>query len=318
MLKYAVILLDDSSVPFCSYDVNRKRNPISLSDLKSAVVWAMKENLEIQFIYPDYDIGDDALCVINSVSHTNVMHYKNTRQDKADILIINGLNELQDVQLLDERSYVIRLLTQNLFEAVQILSNCPTKPLRINFLFPDRNEITKNHLPEYLSGLEKLKDVIVNWMSDKHYILQTNLITDRVFLKGMNNCNAGIESITVAPNGMFYICPAFYYDNRENSCGDICSGLHIPNRQLYDLEHAPICSHCDAFQCNRCVWLNKISTREVNTPSQGQCMSSHIERTVSAEFLKVLKERRITIDEIIDDIPEITYIDPFENRRQWN
>ena len=114
----------------------------------------------------------------------------------------------------------------------------------------------------------------------------------------MNNCNAGWESITLAPDGKFYICPAFYQDNLGD-VGDLKNGINIPNPQLYRLDHAPICSHCDAYQCRRCIWLNLKTTLEVNTPSHEQCVVSHLERNAS----------RIINSE---NIPEINYLDPFD------
>ena len=102
----------------------------------------------------------------------------------------------------------------------------------------------------------------------------------------------GQVSITVAPNGMFYICPSFYYDERmgidnlmhykhpssDRYVGDLESGLGISNSALLDLQHAPLCRNCDAFHCNRCVWLNQKLTLDINTPSHQQCVMSHVER----------------------------------------
>lgn len=55
MLQYLVILLDDSSVSFCHYENTRgARRLIGIEDLKRGIRFAMKENLNIQFVYPDY------------------------------------------------------------------------------------------------------------------------------------------------------------------------------------------------------------------------------------------------------------------------
>ena len=53
MLKYAIILLDDESVSFCSYESLESGHSMPLETLSSSVLWAMKENLEIQFVYPN-------------------------------------------------------------------------------------------------------------------------------------------------------------------------------------------------------------------------------------------------------------------------
>ena len=57
MLQYLVILLDDTSVSYCHYD-NRKSEHrlISLENLKEGILFAMKENLMLQFVYPHYEL----------------------------------------------------------------------------------------------------------------------------------------------------------------------------------------------------------------------------------------------------------------------
>lgn len=43
----------------------------------------------------------------------------------------------------------------------------------------------------------------------------------------MNNCNAGWESVTLAPDAKFYVCPAFYLGNDGYAIGDLQKGLDI-------------------------------------------------------------------------------------------
>lgn len=55
MIQYIVILLDDTSTSFCHYtNGNTKRRLIPLQTLKDGIRFAMKENLNIQFVYPNY------------------------------------------------------------------------------------------------------------------------------------------------------------------------------------------------------------------------------------------------------------------------
>jgi hypothetical protein len=155
---------------------------------------------------------------------------------------------------------------------------------------------------------------------EKEYISgntpQWNILTDRIMLSKMNNCGAGDTTITLAPNGKFYVCPAFYYEDMEDSIGDLHNGVNIANQQLYKLEYAPICRHCDAYQCNRCVWLNRRMTREVNTPSHEQCVAAHLERNASRLLLKNIHMHSEFMPEV-DEIKEIDYLDPFNYREQW-
>ena len=132
----------------------------------------------------------------------------------------------------------------------------------------------------------------------------------------MNNCGAGDTNITIAPNGKFYICPAFYLNDESDNVGSITEGLDIKNKQLYRLDHAPICRHCDSYQCKRCIWLNRKTTLEVNTPSHEQCVLSHIERNTSKKLLERIRLHGDFLPEI--NISTIDYLDPFEKRNEWD
>ena len=65
---------------------------------------------------------------------------------------------------------------------------------------------------------------------------QLNILTDRMLLEKMNNCGAGDSNITLAPNGKFYVCPAFYYENEKNCIGDneLAKILTADNTELYE------------------------------------------------------------------------------------
>ena len=117
-------------------------------------------------------------------------------------------------------------------------------------------------------------------------------------------CN--IENILNATNGKFYVCPAFYYEDEADSIGDLEHGLDIKNKQLYKLDYAPICRHCDAYQCKRCIWLNRKTTLEVNTPSHEQCVVAHLERNARRELLQNIRKHGTFLPEQ-EKIKEIDY-----------
>ena len=97
--------------------------------------------------------------------------------------------------------------------------------------------------------------------------------------------------------------------------GDLEHGLNIKNQQLYKLEYAPICRRCDAWQCKRCIWLNRKTTLEVNTPSHEQCVLGHLERNASREMLQNIRRHGTFMPDT--EINEIDYLDPFDKRDEW-
>lgn len=55
MLKYLIVQLDDTATSFCHYNNGKTdKHLIPLETLKKALFQAMKENLAVQFLYPDY------------------------------------------------------------------------------------------------------------------------------------------------------------------------------------------------------------------------------------------------------------------------
>ena len=313
MLQYLVILLDDTSTSFCHYDVkNNERKLISLDDLRRGIRFGMVENLMIQFVYPDYPLPQEYLDVIDTIDHSNIKPLS-ALDNECDIVVIDSWN--YDTTKLNDAVVVLRISWQQLNENHGKLKDLLAVVQRLNVVITDVERMTDSDREHYKAVLETLaKDVETLYVNGKSP--QFNLLTDRMMLTEMNNCNAGDTTITLAPNGKFYICPAFYYENETDSVGDLDSGLDIKNRQLFKLDHAPICRKCDAWQCRRCAWLNRKTTLEVNTPSSEQCIAAHLERNASRDLMLSLRSKGTFLPDK-EEIKEITYLDPFEIATQW-
>lgn len=326
MIQYLIVLLDDTSTSYCHYSNRSGRKLIPLKDLKDGIFYAMKENLMIQYILPEYELPSEYKEVMNSID--NHLIVPSNCKDKnaieaADVIIFEDWDELSSWTYSQSQCYVLRTCKEDFFEQFQKLKTALEQSLRINVVFTDIESFTDADFSRYKQILSTLGKIIFKEYEKGHY-LQLNLLTDRMILDKMNNCGAADTNITLAPNGKFYICPAFYYngvcDGKEVSLGDVCQkgysigslkdGLEIKNPQLYKLDHAPLCRYCDAYQCKRCIWLNRRTTLEVNTPSHEQCVLAHIERNASRELLADIR----TLGEFLPEqkIKEIDYLDPFD------
>lgn len=323
MIQYIVILLDDTSVSFCHYQNEKnERRLMPLETLKSAIVYAMKGNMNIQFVYPDYPLPQNYEEVIDSTDHIKIKQAKVA--DGADVVVFNSIAETEDFEnfIISNVSYVIRTKHSELFAKVNDIMPLLRKVKRLNIVITDVEIFTDDDFNMYQKTLQTLSEDIEALYVDGSTI-QLNLLTDRMMLNKMNNCGAGDTSITLAPNGKFYVCPAFYVVNGEDRIGslntpigDLENGLNIKNSQLYKLDHAPLCRHCDAYQCKRCIWMNRKMTFEVNTPSHEQCVVAHLERNASRELLNSIR-RHGTFLPGQEEIKEIAYLDPFEVRKEW-
>lgn len=307
MLKYIVVLIDDSSVPYCHCDNPKgKSRLIPLDTLKDAVRYAMMENLSVQFVWPDYEIPEAYKKVIGSVDHVNIVPA--TLTESADIVVYHGIPEHVAVGAV----VVLRLSFEELIGGYHDLVPLLDVASRINIVFKDVWHFSEPDFESYSAVLDEIAGHIRNKYVSGHQI-QFNLLTDRIMLDGMNNCNAGSESVTLAPDGGFYVCPAFYYSG-DNPVGTLDTGLELKNQKLYCLDHSPVCRGCDAWHCRRCIWLNKRQTLEVNTPGHEQCVMAHIEREASRRLLASIRE----IGEFLPgkEIEKLDYIDPFYNMKR--
>ncbi len=310
MLKYLIIPLAHNAISFCYYDEHNESDTLISSEiLKNAINWAMKENLSLQFVYPHHALPSNLTTVVDSVENTKIV--PNDINDaslrhKADIIVFNDWTNLDDIEYRKGQCLVIRATFSQLLSNESKLIYALTNADRVNVVLTDIKNIDS---AQYKESLHRFIPVLINEYKCGHQV-QFNLLTDRLMLEEMNNCNAGYESLTLAPDGKFYICPAFWHDDAI-PVGDLKNGFDLKNPQLYKLSHAPICRECDAWQCKRCVWLNKKMTREINTPSHQQCVISHIERNVSRILLDEF--RKIDTDFLSEvTIPTINYLDPFD------
>lgn len=314
MIQYIVILLDDTSTSFCHY-TNEKadRRLIPLQTLKDGICYAMKENLNIQFVYPNYKLPKEYLAAIDSIDHTDI--YPAEMSDNADVVVFDSLIAAKDYVFKEEVAYLIRTDKVSLFNEYKIIGEILDKVTRLNVVITDIETFTEDDFMAYKSLLSNLAERVEHiYVSGKSP--QLNLLTDRIMLEKMNNCGAGDTSVTLAPDGKFYVCPAFYLSADGYTIGDMVNGLEIKNSQLYRLDHAPLCRRCDAWQCKRCIWMNRKTTLEVNTPSHEQCVVAHLERNASRKLLIDIRKHGKFMSGS-EDIKEIDYLDPFDVKEEW-
>ena len=337
MLQYLIILLSDRSTSFCSLTPSPSPKGegsskiIPLDTLRRGIRFAMRENLMIQFVYPEEELPREILDEIETIDHSKIKAHPNPpegreRESDADVLVLNGWETLASDCKSEATGFdvplVLRTGKAELFERYGELKPVLSRTPRLNVVITDVETFTDEDFGKYKAVLSELSAAVEQLYAEGKSP-QLNLLTDRMMLREMNNCGAGDTTLTLAPNGKFYVCPAFYYDDEADSVGDInapdfrsAEDLDIRNRQLYKLDHAPICRHCDAWQCKRCVWLNRKTTLEVNTPSHEQCVVAHLERNASRELLQRIRRHGTFLPEH-DEIKEIDYLDPFDRRDEW-
>lgn len=315
MLQYLIILLDETSTSYCHYGNSRREARLMpLEVLREGIRFAMKENLTIQFVYPDYDLPQAYREAVESIDHSKIQPSGGDCTE-ADVVVFNGMEEMDGFAFRPGISYVVRISKAELFANHEKVAEAMERVNRLNVVLTDAETFTEEDFSDYEKVLEawvvKTEGLYLSGRTP-----QLNVLTDRMMLDKMNNCGAGETNVTLAPDGKFYVCPAFYQDGDGYAIGNLPEGLDIRNPQLYRLDHAPLCRHCDAYQCKRCVWLNRKTTREVNTPGHEQCVIAHLERNASRALLNRMRSHGSFLPGQ-REIEEIDYLDPFEVRKKW-
>ena len=251
--------------------------------------------------------------MIETVLHNKISLSTAVEIKKTDMVVISDWKDVQNLLFNEETIYIWRVPKDDFFNHSDLVIKILEKVVRLNIIITDIETFDKEDFEDYQRVLNTLSDGVEKLYAEGKEG-QLNLLTDRMMLEKMNNCNAGWESITLAPDGKSYICPAFY---QEGSCsvGDLKCGLDIKNPQLYRLDHAPLCRNCDSYQCQRCIWLNNKTTMEVNTPSHEQCVVAHLERNASRMLLENIRRHQSFLPG--RKIKMIDYLDPFDIRKEW-
>lgn len=324
MLQYLVILLDDTSVAYC-YANNplKERFLMPIETLKKGIIFGMKQNMMIQYVFPDYRLPKEYTEILESIDNVKIYPIDCQKFNDSDYVNASDVEVADSIpDTIKAKNLVLRLTFNDLLCHKEKIANFFAEDFRLNICIIDVDKFTDDDIKKYQQLLKDWNDKLLE-LYKKEKAPQFNLLTDRMMLDKMHNCDAGVNNITLAPNGKFYLCPAFYYDEKtnvfnqmnhhnpssNNSVGDLETGVNILNPQLLKLDHAPLCRNCDAYHCRRCLWLNRKLTWDINTPSHQQCIMSHIERNASRNLLYKIK--RIDKFALEADIKQIDYLDPF-------
>ena len=141
MLKYLIVQLDDTSTSFCHYYNDRKTSKlISLDTLQKAIIWSMKENLMVQFIYPDYELPEKYKKAIDEIEHVDIISANNkdiSLIKVADIVIFNSIDDTIGYQFDNDTVYVVRGTFNEIISNKEIITKILTKVSRLNLSIID-------------------------------------------------------------------------------------------------------------------------------------------------------------------------------------
>ncbi|GFI37489.1 anaerobic sulfatase-maturating enzyme [Lachnospiraceae bacterium] len=286
-----LFLLNDSYVSFCSY---RPRSKESKYMDKKTIMRGL-EYAKNNFMRPVF------------VHSTQIDMKELVEYDEYEVLHRIPIEAYRENMPLDDYQIIVNCKTidfldeipnqNNLFFNVEqselgrlseFIERMLAKSDRVNVNVQGLTELF-DHNGYYLQ-LKRCADIIKKIYDETRILKEINVITDLLFVSSHEGCDAGENSYVFAPDGNFYICPAFYSEGMEN-IGNPSIGIRVKNHQLYTKKYMPLCQMCDTYQCENCKYINRLYTNEVNVSPSFQCMKAQIERKVSLQLQEMLRDR---------------------------
>ena len=318
-LQSLFVLMDSGAPSFCYYKTREmERKVMDDETLKKVAYYALTENLSLNLILGEDGLTDAQKEILKWNDY--VVYRSGKAKFPADDKTINVFDfeaDTWDDAISPMEMLVLRISKDHIAELPAWLEAHSLAADRITVFVKEMETMTEAEFEPYKAVLDQLNAWLPEREEEKPFEL--SLLTDRLQLEKPNHCDAGVKHVTIGPDGNFYVCPGFYYreKNKDFLIADIDTvltthELPIKNPQLYKLDHAPICENCDVWQFRRCVWLNKETTLEVNTPSRQQCVCAHLERNASRDLLEPL-----FLTDMVQ-IPKIDYLDPFDELMKKN
>ena len=319
MYKYLLVILEKGAVPFCHYSNPAYHSQAEAdympADLLGRIIrYAQEQDLFINFLYGKQDLPAAQAELVNTVNHVKIVPWPLHASYPDSILVLDACERdaFDSIEKNTARNIILRVESFDLSRLAADVAALDGRFKRLNIHLAGVERFTEADIELYEAQVE----ILASTLQQAYQVgqeIEINSLTDRLLLAQMNNCDAGVRHLTIAPNGKAYICPGFYHDDPESSALGLWAETQEvfgENAQLLTLGCAPICSQCDAFHCKRCVYLNKLTTLEINVPSKQQCVIAHAEREASRQMLRRLRSRKP-----FDKLPEIrclSYRDPFD------
>jgi len=310
-MKFLVVPLDRAAVSFCYYAVESGDSaPIPLDTLGRAVTYARSRDLTINFIFSGTEPPSSFAEIMGGVRHAKIVPLS-LAASCPDAVVVLEADELEaGARLADGFSGNV-ILRFPIDKVDQLFGSLPTlmaKSRRINLCLLGLERASEADLDRYRVFLEDLVEVEESQLRGGNEC-ELSFLTEMLLLDSLRDCNAGIDHLSVGPDGSLYLCPGFLHGH-GGAVGNLMSGPSIPNARLLAIGHAPICSICDAYQCKRCVNLNNKLTLEINTPSRQLCVASHLERNASSALRSRIAD--VPVFSATRPILATDYLDPLE------
>lgn len=310
--KNLFIMLADNSVTFCNYSNDKvEKDIIKIEYLREAAKFC-NENFYTAVLLHSDNTGLSRMAIdeFRGVQCINIYPAKNAQYEYNEVDIV-----YHNCQSIVSEKYEggICCVLEVKENEVGNLANAVEKALKhyqrvnVNLIYEPKSLDTNLYDIE----LKKIVQILFPYFRS-NVIRQVNIVTDELFNKKRSNCNFGFNNYTLAPNGLVYTCPAFYYDNRNDylsTIEELYDYVSNEKRRLFNIENNVVCQECDIKHCNWCAFWNKKNTGEYGVPAAKQCQISQIEYSATYQLYMLLYENN-SVNKYMKRIENIDLDDP--------
>lgn len=314
--KKMYFVLSEDFTSFC--EMNAKKSGIdrkkTIGKMENSMIVRGLEFCEKNFYEPFFlhPLSSPNLLILKEYTKMKITHIVSANHWKLvkesgvkDYILVFDKNNFSE--LVDHQNYIILNIDwTEIKELSKYAITLFTITDRINLNI--QGEQKSEYYKVYAEQLSKISGYIQDsWLKNNRPI-EFNKLTDVFFVKNQEACNAGEKSLAMFSDGSFYICPYDYY-NDGVEIGNIYSGkINIPNKKLYQLKNAPLCSSCPATHCVRCAVYNRNHTGEVNIPSLDKCeVAIKIEYNIARDLKSKMDKKNE-----FRELKEYPYKNPYE------
>ena len=306
------LLLDEGAPSFCYYPSPDPARAARMSDevLAAALRAADERDLALQVIGGRDGVPDEVRARIGEREHVCYVSAGRGELQPDDVPVVDADQSGRLEALVPGRHSIalLRVPRRSLAVWPQVFAELTARVQRVVLVLLELQDWSDPELGEYERGLAQASEHLLERYLSGNFV-ELNALSDRLALEEPAECGAGLDHLTLAPDGQLYICPGFALCG-EKPVGRLGEEPNIPNQRLLRRDHAPICQKCDAFHCRRCVHLNLAATLELNTPPWQLCRAVHLERESARLLLGRLHERGLLRG--LRPITSVSYEEPFE------
>lgn len=261
ILKFLYIITNDAESPVCSYEnkLNSSKR-MSAAMMEKCLDYCFKHHIAPVFIGDvQHGLGEDSI-------YFTLSSDDEIRKNHATVYSKDTDYKNNNIILNIHRSEISSLANK--------LMHIKNKNARVNIFIPDIEEWEDDDFDQYRNEVKRIHVMI------KSGELKFDVNIFRMLTPEKTRCGAGRTSIAIAPNGKFYLCPAFYFESDVNAAlGDIDEGFEFVPIDMLSGQRLAFCRNCDK-SCNICIHQNQKITGELNIPSNNQCRLQAIGREV--------------------------------------